>query len=307
MRRLAAAGEEAEQVGEEARLAGAHVTVFADGTATEAALRGLGAPPAVLHLATHGFFVRRGGGDGSPEPSGTAAAQGIIDFDDEPEVFYQSGFVLDGFGATLKALLNGGPGRAQPEPERDGFLFAQEAAALGLEGTGLVTVSACQSGLGVAAEGEGIVGLARAFAQAGASDVLLTLWPVSDRESPAFMRAFYRRLTQANGDAPRALWETQRSALSPVADRHDDRQLRAAVPVAGAYVVTHRGALTQPPTGDPTPPPTATATAPPRPAPPPPTGQPPQHRPLTLLAVGLALALAAATLGAVTRSRQPRR
>jgi len=60
----------------------------------------------------------------------------------------------------------------------------------------LVTLSACQSGLGKDMGGEGLIGLTRAFLYAGSRSVLSTLWAVEDTSSAAFMRRFYSFLKE---------------------------------------------------------------------------------------------------------------
>ena len=60
----------------------------------------------------------------------------------------------------------------------------------------LVTLSACQTALGKTVEGEGVMGLTRAFIYAGAQDVLCTLWPVADESTKTLMVAFYENLAQ---------------------------------------------------------------------------------------------------------------
>lgn len=58
----------------------------------------------------------------------------------------------------------------------------------------LVTLSACQTGLGQFIRGEGIEGLSRAFFYAGSSSVLMSLWSVNDQATYLLMERFYRRL-----------------------------------------------------------------------------------------------------------------
>ena len=58
----------------------------------------------------------------------------------------------------------------------------------------LVTLSACQTGLGQFIRGEGIEGLSRAFFYAGASSVLMSLWAVNDQASYQLMERFYYHL-----------------------------------------------------------------------------------------------------------------
>jgi CHAT domain-containing protein len=55
----------------------------------------------------------------------------------------------------------------------------------------LVTLSACDSGLGKEMGGEGLIGLTRAFQYAGARSVLASLWKVEDEPTAELMKRFY--------------------------------------------------------------------------------------------------------------------
>ncbi len=76
----------------------------------------------------------------------------------------------------------------------------------------LVTLSACGTGLGRDAGGEGLIGLTRAFQYAGARSVLASLWAVSDRSTAALMARFYSKL-RAGNPKDVALAEAQRELL----------------------------------------------------------------------------------------------
>jgi CHAT domain-containing protein len=59
-----------------------------------------------------------------------------------------------------------------------------------------VVLSACRSASGTVLRGEGMLGLARSFFQAGARSVVGNLWPMRDDEAEAFMNEFSRRLAR---------------------------------------------------------------------------------------------------------------
>lgn len=81
---------------------------------------------------------------------------------------------------------------------------------LGLElAADLVVLSACKTGLGQMATGEGMLGMTRAFFAAGASSVLVSLWNVNDEATAKLMIAFYSRLLLGT-DKATALTEAKR-------------------------------------------------------------------------------------------------
>jgi|GEM_PF-324071 len=61
----------------------------------------------------------------------------------------------------------------------------------------LVTLSACQTGLGKLAKGEGMIGLSRALFYAGADNIMVSLWKVSDLSTQQYMRSFYTNYQKA--------------------------------------------------------------------------------------------------------------
>jgi CHAT domain-containing protein len=86
-----------------------------------------------------------------------------------------------------------------------GILTAMEASGLNLWGTKLVTLSACDTGIGEVRNGEGVYGLRRAFVLAGAESLVMSLWPVSDYVTRQMMTAYYAGLRAGlgRGDALR--------------------------------------------------------------------------------------------------------
>lgn len=99
--------------------------------------------------------------------------------------------------ATHAFLRKEQPARAgilftTPDPNNDGTLYTNEIYNLELDAD-LVTLSACKTGTGPLAEGEGIIGLSRAFQFAGARNLLVTLWEINDRSTERLMVDFYAR------------------------------------------------------------------------------------------------------------------
>ena len=127
--------------------------------------------PRMLHIATHGFFLHD---DRIANP------------------LLRSGLALS--GANLNAGTN-----------ENGVLTALEASNLNLWGTRLVTLSACDTGVGEVRNGEGVYGLRRAFFLAGAETLVMSLWPISDYVTREMMTAYYSGLKTGlgRGDALR--------------------------------------------------------------------------------------------------------
>ncbi|HET9137437.1 MAG TPA: CHAT domain-containing tetratricopeptide repeat protein, partial [Candidatus Kapabacteria bacterium] len=162
--------------------------------ASEQAIRALH-HPSILHIATHGKF--------KPSDSETA------DIDD----LLQSSLYFSGANTTLAS--------GSRNPENDGVLSGLEAMDLDLEGTSLVTLSACESGLGTIEPGEGVFGFPRAFRIAGASNVLMSLWPIPDKETAELMELFYKNLSEGKPKAE-ALRDAQRSMRQIIKKRYNE-------------------------------------------------------------------------------------
>lgn len=110
------------------------------------------------------------------------------------------------------------------DSKEDGLLQSREIAGLDLKGR-TVVLSSCSSASGEILRGEGVMGLARAFFQAGAHTVVASLWPLRDDHGAALFDRFYRHLAEGESVAA-ALQAAQR-----------DRLKEGAPPVAWAGVV----------------------------------------------------------------------
>ena len=119
----------------------------------------------------------------------------------------------------------------ESEPERSGLWFAPEAPAqppsrlevadimrLSLDAD-LVTLSACETGLGRLERGEGVIGLTRAFLSSGAHSVIVSLWEVSDRSTAQLMTRFYRGALLERRDRSEALARAKRALIASAATR----------------------------------------------------------------------------------------
>lgn len=80
----------------------------------------------------------------------------------------------------------------------DGWVTVRDICAQKLR-AGLITLSACETGLNKIFAGDEIVGLARGFLSAGASSLVLSLWTVNDESAARLMHTFYENLQRGQG------------------------------------------------------------------------------------------------------------
>lgn len=84
----------------------------------------------------------------------------------------------------------------------------------------LVVLSACQTALGKEMKREGLLGLARAFQQAGVPRVVASLWKVDDRATAELMKEFYAGMLRDGRTAAEALREAQRRLAAKARWQH---------------------------------------------------------------------------------------
>ncbi|HSN99270.1 MAG TPA: CHAT domain-containing protein, partial [Candidatus Nanopelagicales bacterium] len=160
--------------------------------ATERAVKALEGP-AILHFATHGFFLpaetrpdiplpTRDGGPQVPDPRRQVDIEHLLE-----NRLLRSGLALAGANPRRGAH------------DEDGILTALEVSGLDLDGTRLVVLSGCDTGVGRTTQGEGVAGLRRAFEMAGAESLVMSLWPVDDEATRHLMAGYYQALAAGAG------------------------------------------------------------------------------------------------------------
>ncbi|HKD44024.1 MAG TPA: CHAT domain-containing protein, partial [Candidatus Angelobacter sp.] len=166
--------------------------------------------PRILHIATHGFFLDDAGPSNLPD-----AKQGAQEMNNTRGV--HAGVKVE--NPLLRSGLALAGANLSSSAQNDGILTALEASSLDLWGTKLVTLSACDTGLGDVKNGEGVYGLRRAFFLAGSETLMMSLWPVSDRATRDMMTAYYAGLKKGLGRGE-ALRQAQLAMLKRKGRQH---------------------------------------------------------------------------------------
>ncbi|WP_291726833.1 CHAT domain-containing tetratricopeptide repeat protein [Bernardetia sp.] len=143
--------------------------------------------PRILHIATHGFFLA----DDAMSNSDNSRAFGLQANLVRQNPLLRSGLMFTNAESALETKTS-----KEKSESNNGILTAYEARGLNLEGTELVVLSACETGLGDVKAGEGVYGLQRAFQLAGAKSTIMSLWQVSDEATAKLMTYFYQHLAQ---------------------------------------------------------------------------------------------------------------
>lgn len=162
--------------------------------ASEGALKKVKSP-ALMHIATHGYFLA----DADLSKGGDAMGVDAENAKNNP--LLRSGLILSGAPKQDNATQD-------LQSNDNGVLTAYEAMNLSLEGTDLIILSACETGLGDVRAGEGVYGLQRAFLVAGANALIMSLWKVDDAATQLLMTNFYTNWTKS-GNKQKAFKQAQ--------------------------------------------------------------------------------------------------
>ena len=160
---LPGSAEEVQAVARIGQEYGFKTVVLRGENATEAAFKNMTPGKAMIHVATHGFFI---GSRCEAEAESPLLRAGLA--------------------------FAGANRHASGTSREDGILTAEEVASLDLEKAGWVVLSGCDTGAGEWQTGEGVLGLRRAFRIAGAQALVMSLWPVDDQETRRWMIDLYK-------------------------------------------------------------------------------------------------------------------
>jgi CHAT domain-containing protein len=188
--------------------------------------------PKALHLATHGFVIPQIEAPLSADKDLLTPAGQNFTF--TPNPLLRCGLALAALQRSLETGPESGPTRAE---KNDTLLTADEISCLDLRGTELVVLSGCDTGGGEARAGEGVLGLRRGFIQAGAQNLLLTLWSIDDEETVGLIRDFYLEVKNTQSPSS-ALALVQRNWLQKL---RIEKGVAAACRLAGPFILSFQG------------------------------------------------------------------
>jgi CHAT domain-containing protein len=185
---------------------GGSLTMATDAVPTEDFVYRMAGNNQYVHLATHGFYAPLNWSAGQQSKSELQLKTYIEQY--LPSML--SGLALAG---ANRNAISAGSGEESEIPD-DGLLTSLEVAALDLRKVDLAVLSACESTLGQAPIGEGMLGLQRAFQVAGVRSTVTSLWKVDDAATQALMVEFYRNLWERRMSKLEALRQAQLTMLN---------------------------------------------------------------------------------------------
>jgi CHAT domain-containing protein/Tfp pilus assembly protein PilF len=216
------------------------VEVLKEAGATVAEFRRLAPDCRYLHLATHGLFAPPSikSAEHSISPDARSSGSTRLATREAQVVGYAPGL--------LSGLAFAGANDPPQADREDGILTSDEIASLPLEGVRLVVLSACETGLGATAGGEGLLGVQRAFQVSGAGTTIATLWAVEDLATRVVMERFYENLWEKGLPRLDALREAQLYVLNnpdklrggTIVETDSPTKLRASPQLWAAFILS---------------------------------------------------------------------
>ncbi len=165
--------DEIKNVSEILKSRGLQCKIYNHGQGTRSSMLSLNSQPiSCLHLATHGYYYEADSIQNSEFCLSSLLGSSTAQMSQAEKAMLRSGLVMS-----------------------DSILTAYDVSHLTFKNLRLVTLSACGSGLGDIGKGEGVFGLQRAFKQAGAQSIMMTLWDVDDYMTYRFMKHFYKKVS----------------------------------------------------------------------------------------------------------------
>ncbi|MBP5339845.1 MAG: CHAT domain-containing protein [Prevotella sp.] len=191
--------EEVGTIAEMLRGKGLNVYMLTQNDANEESFKAFDAhAPALIHIATHGFYF-------PPEVDVTSSFfNGLHSYTQKDYSMLFSGLLFAGGN-------NAWTGKEIEEGVEDGILTADEISRLDLSANKLIVLSACNTGLGDIDIVDGVFGLQRGLKRAGVKTILMSLWKVPDKETKELMRLFYKELL--SGKTPHQSLKTAQNQL----------------------------------------------------------------------------------------------
>ena len=161
--------------------------------ATEASVKMLsGKDISILHIATHGFYMKRAGRTRLGRLLSTQDSRSTF----EEQSLNRSGLMFAGAANSVNEGVS--------SSGDDGILTAKEISRLDFTSINMIVLSACETGLGDL-NSEGVFGLQRGLKRAGAKSIVMSLWKVDDEATQVLMTEFYRNLV--SGESERESFE----------------------------------------------------------------------------------------------------
>ncbi len=162
-------------------------TVLMTSNATEDSLKSLlKTPPLILHIATHGFF--------EPDVAENLSDNLLSSQRAVNSPYLRSGILLNSAGDVMA------DGNVYGYNKSQGVFTSYEWRDMNLEGTQLVVMSACETGRADGKIGEGVYGLQRALQEAGAGNMIMSLFKVDDKATDILLNAFFKNWKIDNQD-----------------------------------------------------------------------------------------------------------